>query len=96
MFRRISGSSSMTSIFFMGSKNRESNGDGGACTEGALEMDPAAVKFGAAFDQEQAQAGAGSRPDIAAAVKRFEQAILIFLWNADAMIANHADCFGSI
>ena len=48
------------------------------------------MELDAAFDDEQTQAGAWPRSDIAAAMERFEQMLLIFDGNADSTVANDA------
>src|SRR5262245_48509505 len=92
MFRRISGSSSMTNIFFMiRSKYRKVDDD--SCSFGKLAVEPnlSAVQFGAALDQQQAQPASRARADVAAAMKGFEQLLLICLGDANAAVTNDAD-----
>src|ERR1043166_5726164 len=91
MFRRISGSSSMTSIFFMArSKRRKSHRYRRAFAESALDLQFPAVQVGAAFHQQQAKARARARADVAAAVERAEQVLLVLRRYADALVADHA------
>src|SRR5882724_10604666 len=89
MFRRISGSSSMTNIFFMvalkyGKPDRDS------CSPANLtiQLDFPAMQFRAAFHEQQAEPGAGPRAHIAAAMKRLEQMLPVRLRNADALVAD--------
>src|SRR5437016_14101932 len=90
MFRRISGSSSMTSIFFMvRSKNRKPDRHGCALANLAVELHRPAVQVGAAFHHQEAKARARACPDVAAAMKGFKQLLLIFLRNANPLVMNH-------
>src|SRR6478609_9046077 len=94
MFRRISGSSSMTNIFFMiFLKSGKPHRHGRACAEFAFNLHLPAVQIGTAFHEQQAEPSAGSRSYVAAAMKGFEQLLLIFLWNANPLVTNHAHRF---
>src|SRR5207249_8447819 len=92
MFRRISGSSSMTKIFFMvRSKKGKPDRHGCALANLAANLHPPAVQFGAAFHQQQAKSCSGTRPDVASAMKGFEQLLLIVLRNANPVVTHDAD-----
>src|SRR6185369_13117400 len=100
-FRRISGSSSIIRIFFMVrfgvgkggglAEDGQPDGDGGSLTDRALDVDSAAVEFDAAFDDGQAQAGAGDMADVAAAVEGFEQPAEVLFGDSQPMIFNAAE-----
>src|SRR5438477_13206599 len=91
MFRRISGSSSMTNIFFMvRSKHGKPDRHGCAFAKFAVQLHCPAVQVGAAFHQQEAKSRARARPDVAAAMKGAEQMLLILFWNADPLVTNHA------
>src|SRR5436190_14134393 len=97
MFLRISGSSSMTNIFFMIlSKKRKLDRDGRAFANLAVHLHLPAVQVGAAFHQKQAQPGAWTRPDVGSAVKGLKQLQLIFVGNANPGVANDADSVAAI
>src|SRR6185369_452918 len=92
MFRRISGSSSMTNIFFMiPSKNGQSECDGRALADLAVQLQPPTVQIGTALHQQQSEPSAGPRSHIVAAMKGFEQMLLVYFRNTDALVANGAD-----
>src|SRR6185295_10631734 len=101
MFRRISGSSSITRIFFItrssdlrfatvrcSSKNGEPHSHGRAFADGAFDLDRALVQFNATFDDGQSQPGSRRVADIEAAVKGAEEPFPVRLRNADAAVAN--------
>src|SRR3954447_6075658 len=91
MFRRISGSSSMTNIFFIiHFKNRQIDEHGCALAHFAVYLHRPAVQFGAAFHQQEAKPGTRTGPDISAAVKSLKQLRLIRLGNANSLITNDA------
>src|ERR1035438_1505630 len=91
MLRRISGSSSITNIFFMvRSKNGQPDDDGCALANPALHLHLPAVQFGAAFHQQQTETGPGTAPDVAAAAKGLEQLLLILRRNPNPPITNDA------
>src|SRR5438093_6471157 len=91
MFLRISGSSSITKIFLMAhSKCGKPNRHGRAFAQPALDLDFPAMQVGAALHQQQAKARARARADVAAAMKSAEQMLLVFLGNADPLVANPA------
>src|SRR5438477_509651 len=93
MFRRISGSSSMTNIFFIvRSKNGNLHRHGCALADLAVELHLPAVQFGAAFHQQQAKARARTCPHVAAAMKGVEHLLLIFFRNANPLVTNHTHC----
>src|SRR5262245_20515062 len=97
MFRRISGSSSITKIFFMAfSKCWQLHRHGRAFAQLALDLHFLAVQGTAALHQQQAESGAGTRSDVAAARKGAEQMLLILLRNAYPLIADHADHVASV
>src|SRR5262245_37640641 len=73
-FSSVSGSSSITSIFFMShvglGKERKADGESGASSFGAVALDPAAMQRHAALHDEKAEAGPGDLADVAAPMKR--------------------------
>ena len=91
MFLRISGSSSMTRIFFMFvPKDGKSDCHGCALTNPALHVHLSAVQFGAAFHQKQAQAGARTAANVATAMKGLEKLLLVLFSDADPTITHDA------
>jgi hypothetical protein len=73
MFRRISGSSSITNIFFMvPSKNRQPNCNGGALADSALYQHLPVMQVGTPLHEHQTQSGARTRSHVASAMKGFE------------------------
>ena len=91
MLRRISGSSSMTSIFFISwFQNRQPDSYRCAMSDFALNPHLAVVQFHATFYEQQAQSGAGPASDVGAAMKGGKQHLLIVLRNPDSLIANNA------
>ena len=73
MFRRISGSSSITNIFFMShSEHGKLDTDGGALADAAAHLHLPAVQVGAAFHQQQAQPGTRAAPHIATPMEGIE------------------------
>ena len=97
MFRRISGSSSMTSIFFMvRAKNGKPYDHRSPFADFTFHLDLPAVQFSAAFYQQQAKPGAGTSSHIAAPMEGLEQLLLIDVGDADPLIANDAYGFSSV
>src|SRR3954463_3622038 len=91
MFLRISGSSSMTNIFFIiSSKHRKLDRHGCSFANSAVHLHRPAVQFGATFHQQQSETCTRPRPYIAAAMEGLEQLLLIGLRNPNAPIANDA------
>ena len=91
MFLRISGSSSITNIFFIiRSKNGKLDRDCCALAHLTVELHLPAVQFCAAFHQQQAKPRARTGSDVATAMKGLEQSLLIVFRNADSLIANGA------
>src|SRR5437899_7336976 len=92
MFRRISGSSSITNIFFMNRFEKwKGDDDGCAFANFARESHPAAVQVSAAFHQHQAQSSARAGPHICAAVKRGKEFLLILVRNSNSPVADGTD-----
>src|SRR3954451_7754357 len=97
MFLRISGSSSITNIFFMiPSKNRQTDGYGCAFPDAAVQLHLPSVQIRAAFHQQQAQPSPRTRPDIAPAMKCLEQLLLILPGDANSAVTNDAHGIGSV
>src|SRR5258708_2887298 len=97
MFLRISGSSSMTSIFFMiCSEYGKLDEDGCSFADLAVQLHLPAMQFGAAFHQQEAKARAGTGPDVASAMEGLEQLLLVLIGNANPLVANLADCIASV
>src|SRR5687767_5978974 len=91
MFLRISGSSSMTRIFFMFvPKDGKSDCHGRALTNFAVHVDLPAVQIGAAFHQKQPQPGARTRANVAAAMKGLEKLLLVLVSDSDPAITHDA------
>src|SRR5687767_10837320 len=91
MFLLISGSSSMTRIFFMIlSKDGKFDCHGCALTNPAVHVDLSAVQFGAAFHQKEAQPGAWTSPNVATAMKGLEKLLLILFSDSDPAITHDA------
>src|SRR5262249_28137696 len=78
-------------LFHGCSKNRKHDGDGGTFSNSALQLHLSSVQFGAAFHQQQAEAGAGSTSDITSTVKGLEQLLLIFFGDANPAVTHCAD-----
>ena len=66
--------------------------DDNACAyaDFAFDLDNSPVQLDAAFDQEEAQAGAGASADVGAPMKGFKQMLLILRRDPDPVIAHHA------
>src|SRR5262245_46052371 len=92
MLRRISGSSSITSIFFITSfgEHRQSDGDNSSFAEVARQAELASVQLDAALDQQQAETGSRPAAHVAAPMKGSEQPLLILLRDADPVVLDHA------
>jgi hypothetical protein len=54
------------------------------------------VELGAAFHEEQAEAGAGARANVASAMERFEKLLLILFGNTYTAIGDDTDGFGTV
>ena len=54
------------------------------------------VQIGTAFYQQQAESRARTSPHVAAAMKGFEQLLLVLLRNANPLVTNHAHRIRSI
>src|SRR6185436_2555327 len=78
-------------LFHSSFKNGKSDCHGRALANFAVHLHFSGVEVGAAFDEEQAESGARAGPDVAAAMKGFEQALLVLLRNANAAVTNDAD-----
>src|SRR5262245_41999755 len=89
IFRRMSGSSSITRIFFIVHlKEWQSYDYGCAFPQFAFDLKIAMMQLNAPPYQQQTQAGAGSISDVGPTMKSGEKLSLIFFRNPDALIAN--------
>src|SRR6185312_14114240 len=97
MFLRISGSSSMTNIFFM-VFSKYGKPDRHNCSPAnlAVHLEVATMQFRAVLHQQQAKTGAGPCPHVAAAMKCLEQSLMILFRNTDAFVTNNADEIATI
>src|ERR1051325_1794635 len=92
MFLRISGSSSMTSIFFMvRSKNGKLDDHSCPFANFAVHLHLPVMQVGAAFHQQQAESGSRTGSYVAPPIKGLKQLLLIVLRNANPPIADDAD-----
>jgi len=78
------------------SKNGKADRHRGAFANPAVQLQLPTVQVNTASHQKETESGAGPRSHIAAAVKDFEQVLLIFLRNADPLITNGAHCVSPI
>ena len=83
-------------FFIISLKSGKPHRDGRAFPEFAYNLHLPAVQVGAAFHEHQTKARARTSPYVAAAMKGFEKLLLIFLRNANPLVANHAHRIGSI
>src|SRR5262245_60802453 len=91
MFRRISGSSSMTKIFLIApSESGKPYQYRGPFTAFAFQLHARAVQVRATFHQQQAEACARTRSHIASSMKGLEQVLLIFVPDPNSFVTNLA------
>src|SRR5688572_29302675 len=99
-FRRISGSSSITRMVFIlklaGLEQRQGQGHGRSFSNRACDYNLAAMQFDASLHNRQPQAGAWDMADVLAAMESVEQPFQVLLRDADASIANPANCHPSL
>ena len=83
-------------FFIISLKSGKPHRDGRAFAEFAYNLHLPAVQIDAAFHEHQTKSRARTSPYVAVAMKGFEKLLLIFLRNANPLVANHAHCIGSI